>query len=96
MRFGSAGEFMYVASNHQIGLRDAAERPDKIDAADGTSYSFEISEPGVLLLLRNGAPFQHFRCDTVKVADADALAGDIVLSNAPGMPSLRRVQRKLR
>ena len=95
MRFARDGGFMYLASNRPIAPAEAGPRLDAADARDGTSYSYSIGRSGGMMILRQGAPFQAFRCDIADRATGDAQAGDMILTNAPGAPMLRRVQRKL-
>jgi hypothetical protein len=95
MRFGANGGFMYVASNRPYGAADAADRLNAADARDGTSYSYRIDGPS-LLLFREGAPFQAFTCRIADRLEGDARPGDLILTNQPGRPMLRRVERRLR
>lgn len=95
MRFGADGGFMYVASNRPYAVGDAAARLNAADARDGTSYSWRTAGPS-LLLFRDGTPFQAFVCRIADRAEGDARPGDLILTNQPGRPLLRRVERRLR
>lgn len=94
MRFGPGDAFMYVASSAPFTHADATVRLDAADKADGVSYSF-LTEGAILMLMRNGAPFQMFQCAFSEAADGEAKAGDMILSAAPGAPALKRIQRRL-
>lgn len=96
MRFSPGGAFMYVAGNRPFGAAEAGKRLDDADARDGTSYRYSIGPSGNMMILRQGTPFQAFRCDIADSAGGGAMAGDMVLSNAPGAAMLRRVQRKVK
>jgi hypothetical protein len=96
MRFGAAGAFMYVASNRAFGAAKAGQRLDAADARDGTSYRYTIDAGGNMMIVRQGTPFQAFRCAIADRAEGGATPGDMVLSNAPGAAMLRRVQRRVR
>lgn len=98
MRFTADGNFMYLASTRPLESSDAEQQLDAADARDGTRYAYSIDRSGRMMILRQETPFQVFQCD---IADADNVkndvrTGDMILSNRPGAPMLRRVQRKLR
>lgn len=93
MRFGARGDFIYVASAQRYTAASARRSLEQADAADGVSYSFRI-EGDRLLLLRDGQPFEGFACRVADRPESGAVAGDVILSNLPGRPDLRRVQRR--
>lgn len=93
MRFGAGGDFIYVAATRAYTAADARRSLDQADAADGVSYSFRIDGER-LMLLRDGQPFEGFVCRIADQRGDGAVAGDMVLSNLPGRPALRRVQRR--
>ena len=93
MRFGARGDFIYVAAAQPYTAASARRSLDQADAVDGVSYSFRIDGER-LLLLRDGQPFEGFVCRIADRAETSAVAGDVILSNLPGRPTLRRVQRR--
>lgn len=96
MRFSADGGYVYVASNRSMnGLPAINASLDRADLMDPATYSINWSQPGQVLILRDGQPFQLFRCEILDEAVADARAGDMILSAAEGMPMLRRVQRRV-
>ena len=97
MRFTPDGNFMYLASNRPLGTADAEQQLDQADARDGTRYTYSIDRAGSMMILRQGTPFQAFRCEIADAdnANEDVRTGDMILSNRPGGSMLRRVQRKL-
>ncbi len=98
MRFGADGRFAYAASNKPYTLQDAQKRLDEMQklekATNGSVYTFAMSEE-FLFIYRNTAIFQVFNCAIVETPDQDALPGDVLLTQFPGNPALRRVQRRL-
>ncbi|MEP6784922.1 MAG: hypothetical protein ABI898_04180 [Sphingomonadales bacterium] len=96
MRFTATGSFMYLASNRPFSASEAGQRLDAADARDGTSYRYSMGAAGGMMILRQGTPFQAFRCEIADRVEGGARPGDMVLSNAPGAAMLRRVQRKVK
>lgn len=94
MRFGARGDFVYVAGAQAYTATTARRSLDQADAVDGVSYHFRV-EGERLMLLRDGQPFEGFVCRIADRAERGAVAGDVILSNLPGRPQLRRVQRRL-
>jgi len=96
MRFKPHGSVHYVASN-----RDRADRAeieatlDRTDAQDGIDYVIQWLDTGVMLMLRDGQPFQLGQCQIADADDGPIRAGDLIYTNVEGMPALRRVQRRL-
>jgi len=62
---------------------------------DGVAYTVRWLRPGRMLVLRDGQPFQAFECAIFSTLEADALAGDMVITQIEGTPMLRRVQRRV-
>lgn len=93
MRFGARGDFIYVAATQPYTAASARRSLDQADAADGVSYRFRIDGER-LMLLRDGQPFEGFVCRIADRPEAGAVAGNMILSNLPGRPALRRVQRR--
>lgn len=93
MRFKPDGEMMYFASRRDLETVAAIQsRMDELDRTDGDSYRAEIPSPGLLVLWRNGRPFQGFTCTAVAPRDGKAVT---ILSEIEGQPYLRRVQTRL-
>lgn len=88
---------MYLASNQ---LKESPAEIDSIldraDRIDGVAYSVRWLRPGRMLVLRDGQPFQAFECTILDAPAADALAGDMLITQIEGTPMLRRVQRRVR
>ena len=93
MRFGARGDFIYVAGSQPYNAASARRSLDQADAVDGTSYSFRIDGER-LMLLRDGQPFEGFICRIADRREDGAAAGDMILSNLPGRPALRRIERR--
>jgi hypothetical protein len=94
MRFGAQGDFIYVASTRPFTAARARHDLDQADAIDGVSYSFRI-EGERLLLFRDGQAFEGFVCSIADQGADGASPGDTILTNLPGRPALRRIQRRL-
>ena len=94
MRFGTRGDFIYVAGGATYRAASARRSLDQADAVDGVSYSFRI-EGERPMLLRDGQPFEGFTCRIADRAEGAARAGDLILSNLPGRTAVLRVQRRL-
>ena len=87
---------MYLASNRP--KRSPAEIESSLDHADridGVTYTVRWLRPGRMLVLRDGQPFQAFECAILDAPAADALAGDMVLTQIAGTPMVRRIQRRV-
>jgi hypothetical protein len=87
---------MYLASNRPQGSPAEIESSlDRADQMDGVAYTVRWLRPGRMLVLRDGQPFQAFECAILSTLEADALAGDMVITQIEGTPMLRRVQRRV-
>jgi len=90
MRFKPDGAMMYFGSSRA--LTNAAQvnaRLDQLDLSDGESYRADIATPGVLIIRRNGRPFQGFTC-------VIAQNGRMIWTNLQGQPALRRTQMRMK
>ena len=94
MRFGARGDFIYVAGARPFTLAGARRDLDRADAVDGVSYGFRIDGER-LLLSRGGQAFEGFVCRIADRGGDGAGPGDVILTNLPGRPALRRIQRRL-
>jgi hypothetical protein len=94
MRFSQTGAFIYVARRAPFSVSDAKRSLDNADAMDGVSYTFQLKGEQ-LILLRDGTPFEGFRCAIALRVHGPAKRGDLLLTNLVDRPSLRRIQRKL-
>lgn len=93
MRFRPNGEMMYFASTRDYpDVAAINARMDVLDRADGDSYRAEIPSSGLLVLWRNGRPFQGFTCTVVAPREGRSVT---ILSEIEGQPYLRRVQTRL-
>jgi hypothetical protein len=96
MRFKADGSVHYVASTRDRASRAEIEAMlDRTDAQDGTDYIIQWLDTGVMLMLRDGQPFQLGQCQIAATDDGPVRAGDLIYTNVEGMPSLRRIQRRL-
>lgn len=87
---------MYLASNRPKGSPAEIESSlDRADQMDGVAYTVRWLRPGRMLVLRDGQPFQAFECAILSAPEADALAGDMVITQIEGTLMLRRVQRRV-
>ena len=93
MRFKADGGMMYYGTDRaETDVPTIQKKLDDFDATDGATYQAEMLSPGLLLLRRDGPPFQGFTC----TATTDAAGRPtFVLTHLKGMPALRRVQRRL-
>ena len=94
MRFSPNGAFIYVARRAPFSVSDAKRSLDQADAVDGVSYSFQMQGER-LMLSRDGAPFEGFRCAVALRDSGPVKRGDLLLRNLENRPSLLRIQRKL-
>ena len=94
MRFGARGDFIYVAGARPFTAASARRDLDRADAVDGVSYTFRIDGER-LLLFRDGQPFEGFVCRISDRGADGAAPGAMILTNLPGRPALRRIQRLL-
>ena len=93
MRFRPNGEMMYFASTRDYpDVAAINARMDELDRADGDTYRAEIPSSGLLVLWRNGRPFQGFTCTVVAPREGRSVT---ILSEIEGQPYLRRVQTRL-
>lgn len=95
MRFGARGDFIYVAGSRPFTTASARRDLDRADAVDGVSYRFAI-DGARLMLSRDGQPFEAFVCTIADRAADGGAPGDVILTNLPDRPMLRRIQRRLR
>ena len=87
---------IYLASNRPKGSPAEIESSlDRADQMDGVAYTVRWLRPGRMLVLRDGQAFQAFECAILSAPEADALAGDMVITQIEGTPMLRRVQRRV-
>jgi len=87
---------IYMASNRPKGSSVEIESSlDRADQIDGAAYTVRWLRPGRMLVLRDGQPFQAFECAILDAPAADALAGDMLITQIEGTPMLRRVQRRV-
>lgn len=93
LRFRADGGMMYFGSNRaQTDVAAIHARLDEIDQLDGVTYRAEVPSPGVLLLMRDGAPFQGFTCTVAPPRDGKAV---LIWSQLKGLPPLKRIQTRL-
>lgn len=93
MRFSPDGTMMYYgAGEPERSIQVIEKHLDQYDAVDGVTYRSEFLSPGLLLLTRDGRPFQGFTCTLV---DATHDEPTMILTQLKGMAPLRRLQRKL-
>lgn len=85
MRFSPTGNFIYLASNRPFSAAEAGQRLDAAQARDRTSYRYSTGAGGRLLIVRQGVPFQSFRCEIADRVEIGARPGDIILSNTPAI-----------
>lgn len=90
MRFGADGAMMYFGSSRALSnVAQIDARLTELDRMDGETYRAEVAAPGVLIIRRNGAPFQGFTC-------VIARDGRMLWTQLQGQPALRRTQVRLR
>jgi hypothetical protein len=94
MRFSPNGAFIYVARRAPYSASEARRSLDNADAVDGVSYAFQL-QGEQLILLRDGVPFEGFRCSISLGESAQLNRGDLLLRNLVNRPGLLRIQRKL-
>ena len=94
MRFSPNGAFIYAARRAPYSANEAKRSLDQADVVDGVSYSFQL-QGEQLILLRDGSPFEGFRCAIVIKDGAQMKRGDLLLKNLVNRPGLLRIQRKL-
>ncbi|MDQ3126699.1 MAG: hypothetical protein M3Q74_13975 [Pseudomonadota bacterium] len=93
---GEGVGMMYLASNRpKRSLAEIESGLDHADQIDGVAYTVRWLLPGRMLVLRDGQPFQAFECAILDSPTADALAGDMVVTQIEGTPMLRRIQRRV-
>ncbi len=94
MRFGADGGFTYLASRSGGGDPASIQsRLDAADAVDGATYRTAVNASGMLVIARDGQIWQAFQCQIAERDEGTAATGDMVLTNLPGAPGVRRVQR---
>ena len=89
MRFTTAGKYDYVARDTPLaGLATVSASLNRADAADGVTYAARIQGNGMLIIYRDGQPFQGFMC---------AMEGPVMVwSELSGNPHLNRRQVRVR
>ena len=93
LRFRADGGMMYFGSSRaETDVGEIHKRLDEYDRRDGVSYSAEMVSPGLLLLRRDGAPFQGFTCTVVAPREGRPT---LIWSQLKGQPALRRLQTLL-
>lgn len=93
LRFRADGGMMYFGSSRaETDVPEIHKRLDDHDRRDGVTYSAEMVSPGLLLLRRDGAPFQGFTCTLVAPRKGRPT---LIWSQLKGQPELRRVQTRL-
>jgi len=92
-RYPPDGTMMFDgAAKPEADVRKHHKTLDQYDAMDRVTYRAEMVSPGLLILLRDGTPFQGFTCSVV---NGPASKPGTILSQLKGMPALKRVQRRL-
>jgi hypothetical protein len=92
LRFRADGEMMYFGGQPLTDVAEINRRLDDLDRRDGESYRAEFPAEGVLMLRRNGAPFQAFTCTVAEPREGEDV---LIWSEIRGAPALRRVQTRL-
>ena len=93
MRFSADGGMMYYGSSTpETDIVAIQKKLDEYDAVDQVTYRAEMLSPGLLLLRRDGAPFQGFTCTMMGNAVGKPV---MMLTQLKGLAPLRRVQRRL-
>lgn len=93
LRFRADGSMMYFGTNTaRTDVAAINARLDELDRLDGVAYRAEVPSPGVLLLMRDGAPFQGFTCTVAEPRNGKAV---LIWSQLKGLPRLLRVQTRL-
>lgn len=93
LRVRPDGGMMYFGSSRaEADVSEIHKRLDDYDRRDGVTYSAEVASPGLLLLRRDGAPFQGFTCTVVAPREGRQT---LIWSQLKGQPELRRVQIRL-
>lgn len=96
LRIRPGGAYAYFATNAPVtATGDLNGRLDQADDADGVNDVADFRQPGLFVILRDGQPFQAFRCVIAGGAQGRHQAGDMVWTEYQGMPRLYRVQRRL-
>ena len=92
-RFKADGDFIYFASNRaQTSVAAIQASLDDADRLDGVTYRTEIRDGGVLIIRRDGIPFQGFTCSVGAPKDGKV---PMIWTQLVGMPAVRRVQVRL-
>jgi len=90
MRFKPGGDYIYVAMNNRLpNLAAVNASLDRADRGDGVSYIARFVDSGVLMIFRNGQPFQGFTCT---MTDPNTM----VWGPFPGNPNLYRRHKRVR
>lgn len=93
MRFSPDGAMMYYgAGKPETDVQAIQKTLDQYDAVDGVTYRTEIPSPGLLVIFRDGRPFQGFTCTVVEAGPGEPT---MILTQLKGMAPLRRLQRRL-
>lgn len=85
MRFTTKGKYDYVAMNAPLPTAAAVTASiNRADAADGVTYAARMLGGGMLMIYRDGAPFQGFMC---------AMEGPVMVwTEMQGYPKVSRRQ----
>ncbi|WP_374468914.1 hypothetical protein [Phenylobacterium sp.] len=93
LRFRADGGMMYYGTNQrETDVPGIHARLDELDRTDGVTYRAEITSNGVLLIRRDGAPFQGFTCTMSGERNGKPV---MIWTQLKGFPELRRVQTRL-
>lgn len=93
LRFRADGAMMYFGTNRaRTDVAGINARLDELDRLDGVTYRAEMPSRGVLLLMRDGAPFQGFTCTVAEPRDGKSV---LIWSQLKNHPRLLRVQTRL-
>lgn len=89
MRFTTAGKYDYVAMNRPLAnLAAITASLNRADAGDGVTYAARTLGGGMLMIYRDGRPFQGFMC---------AMEGPVMVwTELQGYPRVNRRQVRVR
>lgn len=97
-RIDPDGSVIYFATNRMLpNVETVVSNLDLAQRQAGMTFRVDMRPGGVYVLLRDGQPFQAVRCTiTDQAGRGGAQPGDMIWTNLDGMPSLYRVQRRVR
>ena len=89
MRFTATGKYDYVAMNRPLAnLSAIGASLNRADAGDGVTYAARVLGGGMLMIYRDGRPFQGFMC---------AMEGPVMVwTELQGYPRVNRRQVRVR